>query len=68
MQNIISNYISENKVLAAKEVIPPSLENEYSCAFNFNKETVNSVLNFAQNSKVKLMNSLSANTLIKSPT
>ena len=41
----------------------PSLENEFSCAVNFNKETVNTVLNFAQESKVKLMSSQSQNNL-----
>lgn len=60
----MSSYIDENKKLGAKEVIAPSLENEFSCAVNFNKETVNTVLNFAQESKIKLMSSMSANHLI----
>ena len=43
----MQNYIGENKKLEAKEFISPTLEHEYSCAVNFNKETVNTVLNFA---------------------
>lgn len=54
---MMTDYIGENKKLEAKEIITPTLENEFSCAVNFNKETVNTVLNFAQESKVKLMSS-----------
>lgn len=43
----MSSYIDDNKKLSAKEFISPSLEHEYSCAVNFNKETVNTVLNYA---------------------
>jgi hypothetical protein len=43
----MNNYIQDNKRLGAKEIMTPSLENEFSCAVNFNKETVNTVLNFA---------------------
>lgn len=63
MHNVLSDYIDNKKVLEAKEFIPPSLQSEYACAINFNKETVNTVLNYAQESRVKLMNSLSTNDL-----
>ncbi len=43
----MNNYIDENKKLSAKEFVPPSLEYEFAAAANFNKETVNTVLNFA---------------------
>jgi hypothetical protein len=43
----MSNYIESNKKLGAKEVLSPSLEQEFSCAINFNKEAINTVLNFA---------------------
>lgn len=33
--------------MGAKEIMAPSLEKEFSCAINFNKETINTVLNFA---------------------
>ncbi|CDW89487.1 n-acetyltransferase gcn5 [Stylonychia lemnae] len=68
LQTIMSSYIDENKKLSAKEFIPPSLENQYPCAVNFNKETVNTVLNFAQESKVHLMSSMSTNNLSTKPT
>jgi hypothetical protein len=45
--SIMSDYIDQNKVLDAREVIPPSLQKEFSSAVNFNKETINNVLNFA---------------------
>jgi len=47
MQSFMTNYINENKKLEAKEFFPPSLETQYSAAVNFNKETINTVLNFA---------------------
>ena len=65
MKKLMSEYIDTNKVLAAREIIPPSLQNEYSCAINFNKETVNTVINFAHEQKVKLINSLSTHNLIR---
>ena len=42
----MNNYIQDNKRLGAKEIMTPSLETEFSCAVNFNKDTVNTVLNF----------------------
>lgn len=59
----MSDYIHNNKVLGAKEVLPPSLEQEYSLAVNFNRETVNSVLNYAKDSKIKMINSKSLSNL-----
>jgi hypothetical protein len=47
LQTFLTSYIEENKKLGAKEIIMPSIEQEYQCAVNFNKETVNTVLNFA---------------------
>lgn len=64
MHSIMTSYIESNKLLGAKEALPPSLEHgEYSCAVNFAKETVNQVLNFAQASKLKLLASKSTNSL-----
>ena len=63
LQRVMSQYLESNKVLGAKEFVSPSLEKEFSCAANFNRETVNTVLNFAAEQKVQLMNSMSANAL-----
>jgi hypothetical protein len=48
IQSIMSNYLDVNKVLSVKEIMPPGIENEFSCALSFNKETVNTVLNYAR--------------------
>ena len=47
IQKSMSDYIDKNMVLDSKEIVPPSLTNEFSNAVNFNKETVNTVINFA---------------------
>jgi hypothetical protein len=47
ISEVMTEYIDQNKILDANEFVPPSLAKEYSSAVNFNKETINNVLNFA---------------------
>jgi len=60
LSNVLTDYLDEHKVHQAKEIVPPSLAKEYSCATNFNRETIESVLNFAHQSKQQLIKSQSA--------
>ena len=60
---MLGDYINENKFSDAREVPIPSIEEEYQCATNFNKETLDVVLSFAKESKKELLKSASIGEL-----